>query len=43
MKFVLFILDDMVEFLGPEFLGPVYPDIVAQICSYSNNKFSAIR
>lgn len=24
-KFLLFILDDMVEFLGPEFLGPIYP------------------
>jgi len=24
-KFLLFILDDMVEFLGPDFLGPVYP------------------
>lgn len=26
-KFVLFILDDMVEFLGPDFLGPVYAEI----------------
>jgi hypothetical protein len=43
MKFVLFILDDMVEFLGPDFLGPVYPEIVFQICSYANSKFSAIR
>jgi len=24
-KFLLFILDDMVEFLGPSFLGPIYP------------------
>lgn len=23
-KFLLFVLDDMVEFLGPEFLGPLY-------------------
>jgi hypothetical protein len=23
-KFLLFILDDMVEFLGPDFLGPLY-------------------
>jgi hypothetical protein len=23
-KFLLFILDDMVEFLGPDFLGPAY-------------------
>ena len=43
MKFVLFILDDMVEFLGPEFLGPIYPNIVQMICSYANSKFSAIR
>ena len=27
-KFLLFILDDMVEFLGPEFLGPIYPQVV---------------
>lgn len=43
MKFVLFILDDMVEFLGPDYLGPVYGEIVAQVCSYANSKFSAIR
>lgn len=24
-KLLLFILDDMVEFLGPDFLGPLYP------------------
>lgn len=42
-KFLLFVLDDMVEFLGPDFLGPVYPQIVTQICSYSGSKFSAIR
>jgi len=33
----------MVEYLGPDFLGPVYPQIVAQICSYSKSKFAAIR
>jgi len=27
-KLQLFILDDMVEFLGPDYLGPVYPQIV---------------
>jgi hypothetical protein len=26
-KFLLFILDDMVEFLGPDFLGPAYPAV----------------
>lgn len=39
----MFILDDMIEFLGPDFLGPVYPQIVTQVCQYSNSKFSAIR
>ena len=33
----------MVEFLGPEFLGPIYPQIVTQICSYSGSRFAAIR
>jgi hypothetical protein len=42
-KFLLFILDDMVEFLGPAFLGPVYPQIVQQICTYTSSKFAAIR
>ena len=27
-KFLLFILDDMVEFLGPDFLGAVYPQVL---------------
>lgn len=43
MKFVLFILDDMVEYLGPDFLGPIYPNIVQKICLYATSKFSAIR
>lgn len=42
-KFMLFILDDMVEYLGPDFLGPVYPKIVEQICANANSKFAAIR
>ena len=29
---MLFILDDMVEFLGPDYLGPVYSTVVEQIC-----------
>lgn len=33
----------MVEFLGPDFLGPVYPQIVQQICNYTNSKYAAIR
>jgi len=40
---MLFILDDMVEYLGPDFLGPMYPNIAQQICSFSSSKFSAIR
>ena len=42
-KFLLFVLDDMVEFLGPEFLGPVYPQVCEQICKYTKSKFAAIR
>ena len=42
-KLLLFILDDMIEFLGPVFLGPMYPQIVNQICSHSSSKFAAIR
>jgi importin-5 len=42
-KFLLFILDDMIEFLGPDYLGPIYPQIVQQICNYSNSKHAAIR
>ena len=42
-KFLLFILDDMVEFLGPDFLGPAYPAVANQICSYANSKYAAIR
>lgn len=43
IKFLLFILDDMVEFLGPDFLGPIYPQVCQQICSYTNSKYAAIR
>ena len=43
VKFLLFILDDMVEFLGPDYLGPVYPAVCQQICSYTNSKYAAIR
>ena len=42
-KFLLFILDDMVEFLGPEFLGPIYPQVVEQICAHTNSKYAAVR
>jgi len=42
-KFLLFVLDDMVEFLGPDFLGPVYAQVCEQICKYTSSKFAAIR
>lgn len=42
-KFLLFVLDDMVEFLGPDFLGPMFPQVCEQICKYASSKFSAIR
>jgi hypothetical protein len=43
VKFLLFILDDMVEHLGPDFLGPMYANIVNQIVKYTQNEFAAIR
>lgn len=43
VKFLLFILDDMVEYLGPDFLGPIYPQVVQQICTHTNSKYSAVR
>jgi hypothetical protein len=43
LKFQLFIFDDMVEFLGPNYLGPVYPNIVQEICKHAGSKYSAIR
>jgi Importin repeat 6 len=42
-KFVLFILDDMVEFLGPEILGQHYITVADQIIKFCNNPDSAIR
>ena len=42
-KMVLFIYDDMVEFLGPDFLGPLYPEVCDKIISYANSPYSAIR
>jgi len=42
-KFLLFILDDMVEFLGPDFLGPIYPQVVEQICGHTQSKYAAVR
>lgn len=42
-KFVLFILDDMVEFLGPQILGQHYMTVAEQIIKFCSNPDSAIR
>lgn len=43
-KFLLYILDDMIEYLGPEFLGmDVFGQIVTQVCKYAESPNSAIR
>ena len=36
-KFALFILDDMVEYLGPEILGDKFPQIAQKILEYTSN------
>lgn len=33
----------MVEFLGPDYLGPLFPQVCEQIVKYANSKHSAIR
>lgn len=42
-KFGLFILDDMVEFLGPDILGTHYLDVAQQIIKFCNAPISALR
>ena len=42
-KFALFILDDMVEFLGPEILGQKFIDIAQQIAKFCSSSDAAIR
>jgi hypothetical protein len=42
-KFALFILDDMVEFLGYQFLGDHYPQVAKQIIHFCNSPVPAIR
>jgi importin-5 len=42
-KFALFILDDMVEFLGPAYLGENYPQVAKQIIHFCNSPVPAIR
>ena len=36
-------MDDMVEFLGPELLGPLYNEIAKKIISYCNSPIAAVR
>ena len=44
MKLGLFILDDMIEHLGPNYFGPaVYQEIVQTICRFTNNKSASLR
>jgi len=43
-KFALFVLDDLVEHLGPNYFTPEdYGQIVKTVCSFVNNKTSSIR
>lgn len=44
LKFGLFVLDDMVEHLGPSYFNPAdYMVIVQTVCSYANNKSASLR
>jgi hypothetical protein len=36
-KFGLFVMDDMVEYLGPDLLGPLYIQIAQQIIKFCNS------
>ena len=41
---LLYLQDDMAEFLGPEFLGTdKYMEIVRSICGFTSSKTAAIR
>jgi importin-5 len=43
-KFGLFVMDDMVEFLGPNFLGPqIYVEVAKQIIKFCNSPTAAVR
>lgn len=42
-KFGLFILDDMVEFLGPNLLGAQYFQVAQQIIKHCNSTVAAVR
>ncbi len=42
-KFALFIMDDMVEFLGPEILKDHYVTVANQIIKFCNSTVPALR
>jgi hypothetical protein len=42
-KFGLFVMDDMVEFLGPALLGPLYVQIAQQIIKFCSSPTAAVR
>jgi importin-5 len=42
-KFALFIMDDMVEFLGPELLGPHYITVAKEIIKFCGSATAAVR
>jgi importin-5 len=42
-KFALFIMDDMVEFLGPEILKDHYVTVASQIIKFCNSTVAALR
>ena len=44
LKFGLFVLDDMVEHLGPSYFAPAdYMVIVQTVCKFANNKSASLR
>jgi len=42
-KFGLFVMDDMVEFLGPELLGPHYVTVAKEIIKFCTSTTAAVR
>lgn len=43
-KFLLYILDDMIEYLGPEFLGfEIFHQVVGEVCKFAQSPNAAIR
>lgn len=42
-KFTLFILDDMIEYLGPDVLQARFGDVASRVISFCDNQDAAIR